>query len=153
MENQRLHTKYISILYRLTNRFYDHFLADYAIGSGQQFFLPHIHENEGISMYDLATTGHFDKGTVTKGIQKLAEQGYINIETDSEDKRIRRLYTTEKALSVIEAVYRCHQEWTSTLTSGMTEQETIQAEKLLQKMAENAYYHTCSSRAHSSKTD
>ena len=51
-------TKFTSIIYRLGNRYYDRELARYQIGCGQQFFLLRIHENEGISMYDLAQTGY-----------------------------------------------------------------------------------------------
>lgn len=50
-------------------------------------------------MYGVAQLGHFDKGTVTKGIQKLAKHGYIRVETDEADKRYRLLYTTEKAVN------------------------------------------------------
>lgn len=50
-------------------------------------------------MYGVAQLGHFDKGTVTKGIQKLAEHGYIRVETDEADNRYRLLYTTEKAVN------------------------------------------------------
>ena len=68
---QTYFTKYISILYRQGNRFYDRELAKYNIGYGQQFYLPRIYENQGLSMYELARLGHFDKGTVTKAVQKL----------------------------------------------------------------------------------
>ena len=83
---QTYFTKYISILYRQGNRFYDRELAKYNIGYGQQFYLPRIYENQGLSMYELARLGHFDKGTVTKAVQKLEEQGYLRIETDERDK-------------------------------------------------------------------
>ena len=83
---QTYFTKYISILYRQGNRFYDRELAKYNIGYGQQFYLPRIYENQGLSMYELARLGHFDKGTVTKAVQKLDEQGYLRIETDERDE-------------------------------------------------------------------
>ena len=67
----------VSMIYRQGNRFCDRKLAEYHIGSGQNYFLTCIYEHQGINMYELAQLGHFDKGTVTKGIQKLEEQGYI----------------------------------------------------------------------------
>lgn len=147
MCKQRFFTKYISILQRLTNRFYDHELTPYLIGSGQHFFLLRIHENEGISMYDLARLGHFDKGTVTKGIQKLEEQDYIRSEADPADRRIRRLYTTEKAMPVISELQWCRKTWNDVITEGLTPEEMDLAEHLLQKMAENAYLYICSENA------
>lgn len=72
---QTYFTKYISILYRQGNRFYDRELAKYNIGYGQQFYLPRIYENQGISMYELARLGHFDKGTVTKAVKSWRSRG------------------------------------------------------------------------------
>lgn len=139
MKQQYNFIKYVSMIYRQGNRFYDKKLVEYHIGSGQNFFLVCIYEYEGISMYGLARMGHFDKGTVTKGIQKLEEQGYIRIEADAEDKRIRRLYTTDRAVPIIEKIYDIRQEWSDALTVGLTPEERAQAEHLLGRMAENAW--------------
>ena len=90
-------------------------------------------------MYELAQLGHFDKGTVTKGIQKLEEQGYIRMQADEADKRIRHLYTTEKAAPILERLYEIRREWNQILTEGLTAEESAQAEQLISKMAENAW--------------
>ena len=90
-------------------------------------------------MLRVAQLGHFDKGTVTKGIQKLEEQGYIRVETDEADKRSKCLYTTEKAVSIIEQLYGIRQEWNEILMNGMSPEEWEKAEQLLDKMAENVW--------------
>lgn len=133
--------KYASIIYRQAQRYYDRELSKYGIGCGQQFFLLHIHSNQGTSMYDLAQLGHFDKGTVTKAVQKLEEEGYIRIEVDAKDRRIRRLYTTEKAGAVLQAVYDMRVKWNEVMTEGMTEEEVKTASRLMAKMAENVYHY------------
>lgn len=139
MEQQRFFTKYTSIIYRLTNRYYDQALAAYAVGAGQQFFLLRIYENPGISMWDLARLGCFDKGTVTRGIQKLEEQGYITSESDVQDKRIRRLFVTENARPLLEQAYQHKRRWVEILTRGFSQEEANLAEALLYRMADNAY--------------
>ena len=95
----------ISIAYRLSNRFYDRVLSPYQIGCGQQFFLLRIYENQGISMYDLARMGRFDKGTVTRAVQKLEEQGYVRCVPDERDKRVRRLYTTDMVEPILSLIH------------------------------------------------
>lgn len=106
MERQSItFLKYISIIQRNTGRYFDLSLEADQIGSGQQFFLLRIAENEGITMYDLARIGSFDKGTVTKAVQKMVQQGYVRIEVDEYDKRVRHLYITEQARGLIERVY------------------------------------------------
>ena len=127
------------MMYRQGHRFYDRKLAEYHIGSGQLSFLVCIHEHEGISMYEVARLGHFDKATVTKGMRKLEEQGYIRVETDKADKRLRRLYTTKKAVLIIEQLYDIRQEWNEILVNGLTPDECTEAERLLDKMAQNAW--------------
>ena len=69
MEHQAITIlRYISLLQRNTRRYFDLMLEQDQIGSGQQFFLLRIFENDGISMQDLARLGSFDKGTVPRAV-------------------------------------------------------------------------------------
>lgn len=133
--------KFASVIYRQAQRYFDRELGVYGIGCGQQFFLLHIHANEGTSMYDLAKLGHFDKGTVTKAVQKLEEEGYIRIEVDPKDRRIRRLYTTPGAVPVVQAADEMRERWYEIMTEGLTEEEIRTAGRLMSRMAENVYHH------------
>lgn len=128
----------ISIAYRMANRFYDRVLAPWGIGCGQQFFLLRIHEHRGISMYDLARMGLYDKGTVTRAVQKLEELGYVRSEADEHDKRVRRLYATEAAEPVVREASAARVRWNEMLTRGMTPEEAEAAKDLVSRIAENA---------------
>ena len=92
----------MSIAYRMANRFYDRVLAPWGIGCGQQFFLLRIYEHQGISMYDLARMGLYDKGTVTRAVQKLEELGYVRCEADEHDRRFRRVVATVRGGAVVQ---------------------------------------------------
>lgn len=59
-----------SVLYRSNQKYFDEILAPYNIGYAHLIFLIEIYEHDGISMNELAVNGSFDKGTVTKSIQK-----------------------------------------------------------------------------------
>lgn len=128
--------KYISILQRNTSRYFDMVLEPFGIGSGQQFFLRQIYENEGISMYDLAKIGCFDKGTVTKAVQKLEELGYVKILADEKDRRIKRLHITSAAQQVLEKVYQKRDLWKNSLTENIPPEKEKELEQLLEKMAQ-----------------
>lgn len=117
--------KFISILQRNTNRYFDLMLEEDGIGSGQQFFLLRIYENQDINMLDLSRLGSFDKGTVTKAVQKLTEEGYVTITTDQNDKRVRHLHTTEKALPVIEKLYDVRNKWIDSILRNLDEDERL----------------------------
>lgn len=130
--------RHASILYRQANRFYDRALAPYGIGCGQQFFLLRIFEHQGINVLDLARLGQFDKGTATRAVQKLEEEGYIRSEPDPQNRRMRRLYTTPAAEPIVQEVFAARERWNQILTRGIRQEEIEQADKLLAHMAENA---------------
>ena len=115
--------RYISLLQRNTRRYFDLTLEQDQIGSGQQFFLLRIFENDGISMQDLARLGSFDKGTVTRAVQKLVIEGYVRTEADPQDKRVRHIYLTERARPLIDHVYQIRDYWTEALARGLREEE------------------------------
>lgn len=129
--------RYASIIYRQSNRFYDRELAPYFIGCGQQFFLLLIFKHQGTSVLDLARMGQYDKGTATRAVQKLEEEGYIRSALDPQDRRIRRLYTTPSAEAVVRAVFDARERWNQSLTQGLSQEEIELADKLLDRMSKN----------------
>ncbi len=95
----------LSILYRNTQKYFDHVLEKYDIGSGQLIFLLFINEHEGVTMQEVTHTTQVDKGTTTKSVNRLIEQGYVQARQDEKDKRVKRLYTTEKAAGIMNTIY------------------------------------------------
>lgn len=134
--------KYASIINRHGMRYYDQELNSLGVGAGQQFFLVRIFENQGINVYDLAKCGHYDKATATRAIHKLEEFGLIRREADPTDGRVCRLYTTEKARPIVNSIYAAVRKWNDILTRGMSEEEVVLAERLMELMAKNAYEFT-----------
>ncbi|NBK96628.1 MAG: anaerobic ribonucleoside-triphosphate reductase activating protein [Erysipelotrichia bacterium] len=138
MKNTHSLLQSTSFLYRCTSKFYDKQLNKYKLGSGQLIFILSIYENEGISMNELAKKGVFDKGTVTKSIAKLEEEGYIQSVINSNDKRVRNLYTTQKTKDIIGDIYLIRSEWFQKLSVNFSEEEIQQFIYLHNKMMENA---------------
>ena len=137
-EPQIIFLKYISMIQRNTKRYFDAVLENEPIGSGQQFFLSRIYENEGITMCDLAKIGQYDKGTVTKAIKKLVDIGYVSIVADEHDKRVRHLYTTKKAEDIINHTYELRDIWKKGLLSSLTNEEKENFISCLEKMAKSS---------------
>lgn len=129
--------KFISVIQRNTQKYFDSILEDYHIGGGQQFFLVHIYENDGITMYDLARLGQFDKATVTKAVRKLEELGYVEVRTDKTDRRIRHLFTTEKAAPVVKRTYEVRKLWRESLIEELAIPEE-EIYRIFKSMAEQS---------------
>ena len=133
--------KYISILQRLSNIYFANELSSYQIGCGQQFFLLQIFKNPGISLQELASNGSFDKATATRAVKKLEEEAYVRTETDGEEKRVRHIYATEKARTVVDITRNSVDSLTEVMLEGFTEEERDSAEAFLIRMADNSYRH------------
>lgn len=109
----------LSLLNRNVQKYFDKVLARYDIGSGQLLYLFYINEHEGITMQEVARIVEVDKGTTTKSIQKLIEQDYVQSRTDEKDHRIKRLYTTQRAASIMSSLYDLRNECRRKLAKGL----------------------------------
>ncbi len=108
-----------SIIYRTSQKFFDKALDRFNLGYGNLLILLKINEKPGISMNELARLGSFDKGTITKMIQRLVELGYIKAEPSSLDKRGKDLYLTDEAVRILPEIYMIRQRWWEYLRKGI----------------------------------
>lgn len=127
----------ISSLYRYTQKYFDKKLMEYNIGSGQLLFLFLINENEGISMQQLSNMVDIDKGTTTKSIKKLVDEGYVDIITDENDKRVRKLYLTEKTGKIINELYSLRNDFVYQVTKDLSTEDEDKL-KVLADITNNA---------------
>ncbi len=127
-----------SILYRCNQKYYDKVLQNYGIGYTQLALIMVIYENEGITMNELALKGSFDKGTITKSIQKLEQLDYVRIEANDSDKRIKLLYTSDKVREILPKLYMLRQEWNEYLLADLSEEEKDAYFYAISKMIEKA---------------
>jgi pyruvate formate lyase activating enzyme len=126
MSDQNNFIQSLSILYRNTQKYYDRVLAKYDIGYGQLLFLLFIYENEGSTMQDATRITEVDKGTTTKSINRLIDQDYVQTRQDEKDRRVKRLYTTEKAAAIMNSVYEYRNLWRNRLAEN-TDFESFEA--------------------------
>lgn len=130
--------KYASILYRISQTYYDEQLTPYHISSGQQFFLLRIYQHPGISQQELAEKGFYDKGTTARAVKKLEKENYIVRKVDAYDKRIIRLYVSKKGEELVPIIDEVIANWRGIITDGMSKQEAEAIERGMQKIAQNA---------------
>lgn len=109
----------VSVLWRNMQKYFDHVLQPYDIGSGQIVFLTFINEHEGCTMQDVTNVCEVDKGTTTKSINRLIEQGYVQARQDEHDRRSKRLFTTKEATRVMNAIYKYRNECRSLLAQDI----------------------------------
>ena len=129
--------RYVSIFDRLMKMYYDHGLSAFEIGWGQQFYVEYIYEHPGASPQEMAECIRVDKATLSKTIKKLTEVGYIRVEVDEKDRRMKHLYLTEKALPAAEQIKKIHGAFFEDLQAGISREELTVTENTLRRMADN----------------
>jgi len=86
----------LSSIERDYNYYMNKKLKQYNIGKHEIRTLKIINKYSGLSQNEVCSILKEDKITVSKAVKNLEKQGYINKVKDLEDKRIYRLYITEK---------------------------------------------------------
>ena len=101
-------------------------------------YLKEISETPGISQEQLAQRLYVNKSNVARQAAAMEEEGYIERRPCGKDKRVLRLYLTEKALSVLPRVNEITAAWEDLLVQDLTESEQQILEILLLRLHSNA---------------
>lgn len=133
--------KHMAGMARMTQAYFNDRMKAYSLGGGQQFFMHRIARYPGLSMAELARMGFYDNCTATRAVKRLAEAGYVRMEPDKKDGRIKRLYATEKADELLKSIREMRSDWYEIVTDGLSEEEKGQLGELLSKVADNACAH------------
>jgi DNA-binding MarR family transcriptional regulator len=101
-------------------------------------YLQEICARPGISQEQLADSICINKSNVARQAAALEEGGFIKRCCCDKDKRIMRLYPTEKTLGLLPEINRIMTSWQERLTQDLTEDEQLLLEKMLLKMKQRA---------------
>ena len=100
----------------------------------QGSLLMEVCNTPGISQDTLARRVCLNKSVVARQLAALEENGFVERPTCQKDKRITRLYPTEKALQLQPQLQAIWAECEHFLTEGMTEEEVATLESLLDRL-------------------
>lgn len=127
----------ISILYRKGNIYKNMILEDFNITASEQPFLSSLFNEDGVSQEYLSSKLLLDKASTTRSLQSLIDKGYIKKKRDDNDKRINRIFLTEKSKSIEKEIKARLENWNDILTSDLNESEKEMAYLILNKMVNN----------------
>ncbi|MDH4424581.1 MULTISPECIES: MarR family winged helix-turn-helix transcriptional regulator [Bacillus] len=130
--------RWISLLHRYGNVYINEQLKEFNIGAGQYQFLAVLYENEGASQDEIASILKVDKGTTARAIAKLEKEGYVERKVFTVDKRIKKLYLTDKAYTFEAKLTEILLGWKNILVEDLSTEEQEYVLKLFKKMAGNA---------------
>lgn len=110
---------------------------EHDLTKGQYLYLVRICENPGIILEKLAEMIKVDRTTASRAVKKLDMNGFIEKKGDQHNKKIKRLYPTEKGQSVYPFIIRENDHSNKVALDGFSEEEAERALQLLQKARMN----------------
>lgn len=125
--------KWISVTDRFSKIYMDKQLAPFGINSSQYMFLIKICDAPGILQDSLMDIFYIHPSNIVRTIAALEKQGMITRSPHEKDKRTCKLYPTERALSVIDAVRTICEKTEALLLQGVSEPDRkLLAELMMQ---------------------
>lgn len=104
---------------------------------GQYLYLVRIYENPGIIQEKLSEMIKVDRTTAARAIQKLENQGFIEKRDDETNKKINRLFATEKGEQAYSFLKREADHTDLVALAGLSGQESETLFLLLQRVRKN----------------
>lgn len=109
-------------------------LAPLGITPRQAIYLREIGAEPGISQEQLARCICVNKSNVARNVAAMEEEGFIERRCCGKDKRVLRLYPTEKALALLPHINRVMESWEQLLVEGLTPTEQQVLEVMLLRL-------------------
>lgn len=97
-------------------------------------YLREICRNPGIFQEQLTTSVLVNKSNVARQAAALEEDGFIERRTCCNDKRMIRLYPTQKTLDLLPQIEQVLDGWREDLVQDLTQEEQSQLIGLLEKL-------------------
>jgi MarR family transcriptional regulator for hemolysin len=96
-----------------------------------------LYLNSGLTQRELADKIGIESPTLVPIIDKMEEDGYIQRKSDTEDRRIKRIYTTSKTNSLWDSMMECAMHLRKIYMKDVSEQEIKSSLQVIKKLTDN----------------
>ncbi|MGE7826817.1 MarR family winged helix-turn-helix transcriptional regulator [Paenibacillus sp. NPDC093718] len=110
---------------------------EYDLTKGQYLYLVRVCENPGIIQEKLAEMIKVNRTTAARAIKKLELHGFIEKKEDQHNRKIKKLFPTEKGKHVYPFIKREHDYSNTVALEGFSESEVEVMFNLLQRVRKN----------------
>ncbi|RAS77334.1 MarR family winged helix-turn-helix transcriptional regulator [Priestia endophytica] len=110
---------------------------EHNLTKGQYLYLVRICEHPGIIQEKLAEMIKVDRTTAARSIKKLETEGFIEKKDDHHNKKIKKLFPTEKGKEVYPFLRREGDHSEKVALRGFSEQERKEVFQLVQRLRKN----------------
>ena len=110
---------------------------EYDLTRGQYLYLIRICENPGIIQEKLAEMIKVDRTTASRAIKKLEANGFIEKRADAANRKIKRIFPTEKGKAISPNISRENEHSERVALQGLSEEDATVLSGLLQTVRKN----------------
>jgi DNA-binding MarR family transcriptional regulator len=100
----------------------------------QHLVLEGLWHQEGVTAADLGKLLVLDKATLSGILDRMIDAGWIRKERDPDDKRLFRLFTTEKAAHAKQDLIGLRIKANKDLLSGFSDEEQVLFKRMLREL-------------------
>ena len=124
-------------LHRLVRAYADKQASRYGMTRAQWAVLAKVERNEGLKQSELAEQMDMQPITLTRLIDKLCDNGWIERRDDDNDRRVNRLYLRKAARPLLAKLAELRSELTSTALAGINPADAQRLLTQLEQVKEN----------------
>ena len=128
----------INVTSRCATLYRERALSDTGLAGCQTPYLTALYRLPGLTQEELARELNVNKSSVTRQLNNLEEKGYVRREPSREDRRMMRVYPTERALALKPRLHQVLHEWSDYLTADFTAEERETLSELMIRVASRA---------------
>lgn len=133
--------RHIGILYRYMTRALDIEMAPLGMGAGRFRYLFILYIDEGVSQQEMAFWLQADKAAVARTLAQMEKQGYVRRCNDPDDKRLTRVFLTEKSQALRSTLEAAVERVIGRLTADLRGLERAETDRWLRQMTQSLAAH------------
>ena len=131
-------TKLIGIIERCSLQYRTDQFKEFGLCGAHHKYIFYVCRRPGMSQDQLAKDIHLNKSNVARSIKALEDGGFVEVRLDEADRRINRIYPTEKAYDILPFIRNKIKTWNEILLTGLTDEQKEELDKMLHIISENA---------------
>lgn len=112
-------------------------LKKYNVTFSDMSFLFKLHENGKMNQKELAESKNLNTATITRALNRLEKKGFVKRENDSNDKRKKNIFLTQKGKEIVSDILIEHETFKKEIFKDFSSEEFLELVKYLNKLSES----------------
>jgi DNA-binding MarR family transcriptional regulator len=107
---------------------------DVGLNNNGFIYIIRVCETPGMFLGELADAVHIDRTTAFRAVMKLVRDGFLRVESDARDKRMRRVFPSARGTEIYPQLHAYETQNSRRLLSRLTADERAELARLLNKL-------------------